>query len=44
MICLIFQGEFNYSEEILNGEMARIVYRDASQKIKGELIFLVLTH
>ncbi|NXC10377.1 UTP6 protein, partial [Orthonyx spaldingii] len=28
-------GEFNYSEEILNGEMARIVYRDASQKIKG---------
>ncbi|NXM27099.1 UTP6 protein, partial [Oxyruncus cristatus] len=28
-------GEFNYSEEILNGEMARIVYRDATQKIKG---------
>ncbi|NXM68317.1 UTP6 protein, partial [Serilophus lunatus] len=28
-------GEFNYSEEILNGEMARIVYRDAAQKIKG---------
>ncbi|NWS30565.1 UTP6 protein, partial [Polioptila caerulea] len=28
-------GEFNYSEEILNGEMARIVYREASQKIKG---------
>ncbi|XP_068065791.1 U3 small nucleolar RNA-associated protein 6 homolog [Anomalospiza imberbis] len=28
-------GGFNYSEEILNGEMARIVYRDASQKIKG---------
>ncbi|NWX36584.1 UTP6 protein, partial [Notiomystis cincta] len=28
-------GEFSYSEEILNGEMARIVYRDASQKIKG---------
>ncbi|RLV99258.1 hypothetical protein DV515_00009862 [Chloebia gouldiae] len=28
-------GEFNYSEEILNGELARIVYRDASQKIKG---------
>ncbi|NXM40168.1 UTP6 protein, partial [Gymnorhina tibicen] len=28
-------GELNYSEEILNGEMARIVYRDASQKIKG---------
>ncbi|NXK95929.1 UTP6 protein, partial [Formicarius rufipectus] len=28
-------GEFNYSDEILNGEMARIVYRDATQKIKG---------
>ncbi|NWR82350.1 UTP6 protein, partial [Furnarius figulus] len=28
-------GKFNYSEEILNGEMARIVYRDATQKIKG---------
>ncbi|XP_054077880.1 U3 small nucleolar RNA-associated protein 6 homolog isoform X4 [Rissa tridactyla] len=28
-------GEFSYSEEILNGEMARIVYRDAAQKIKG---------
>ncbi|NXU20339.1 UTP6 protein, partial [Pardalotus punctatus] len=28
-------GEFNYSDEILNGEMARIVYREASQKIKG---------
>ncbi|NWI70132.1 UTP6 protein, partial [Todus mexicanus] len=27
--------EFNYSEEILNGEMARIIYRDAAQKIKG---------
>ncbi|NXV73724.1 UTP6 protein, partial [Atlantisia rogersi] len=28
-------GEFNYSEDILSGEMARIVYRDAAQKIKG---------
>ncbi|NXU54802.1 UTP6 protein, partial [Turnix velox] len=28
-------GEFNYSEEILNGELARIIYRDAAQKIKG---------
>ncbi|KAM9371151.1 U3 small nucleolar RNA-associated protein 6 homolog [Phaethornis superciliosus] len=28
-------GEFNYSEEILNGEMARIIYRDAAQKVKG---------
>uniref|UniRef100_A0A8C0BE97 UTP6 small subunit processome component n=1 Tax=Buteo japonicus TaxID=224669 RepID=A0A8C0BE97_9AVES len=28
-------GEFNYSEEILNGEMARIIYRDAAQKMKG---------
>lgn len=36
MLCLILQGEFNYSEEILNGEMARIIYRDAAQKIKGD--------
>ncbi|NXC12289.1 UTP6 protein, partial [Corythaeola cristata] len=36
-------GEFNYSEEILNGEMARIIYRDAAQKIKGVLTFLVLS-
>ncbi|NWW79089.1 UTP6 protein, partial [Climacteris rufus] len=28
-------GELNYSEEILNGEMARLVYREASQKIQG---------
>ncbi|NXN15535.1 UTP6 protein, partial [Indicator maculatus] len=28
-------GQFSYSEEILNGEMARIIYRDAAQKIKG---------
>ncbi|KFR13797.1 U3 small nucleolar RNA-associated protein 6, partial [Opisthocomus hoazin] len=27
--------EFNYSEEILGGEMARIIYREAAQKIKG---------
>ncbi|XP_015735106.1 U3 small nucleolar RNA-associated protein 6 homolog [Coturnix japonica] len=27
--------EFNYSEKILNGEMARIIYRDAVEKIKG---------
>ncbi|XP_024048353.1 U3 small nucleolar RNA-associated protein 6 homolog isoform X3 [Terrapene carolina triunguis] len=28
-------GEFSYSEEVLNGEMARIIYRNAVQKIKG---------
>ncbi|XP_061233313.1 U3 small nucleolar RNA-associated protein 6 homolog [Neopsephotus bourkii] len=28
-------GEFSYPEEILNGEMARIIFRDAAQKIKG---------
>ncbi|XP_064006600.1 U3 small nucleolar RNA-associated protein 6 homolog [Pogoniulus pusillus] len=28
-------GESSYSKEILNGEMARIIYRDAAQKIKG---------
>lgn len=42
MVHLILQGEFNYSEEILNGEMARIIYRDAAQKIKGDLTFPVL--
>lgn len=42
MLYLILQGEFNYSEEILNGELARIIYRDAAQKIKGDLTFLVL--
>uniref|UniRef100_A0A8C2UK96 UTP6 small subunit processome component n=1 Tax=Coturnix japonica TaxID=93934 RepID=A0A8C2UK96_COTJA len=34
--------EFNYSEKILNGEMARIIYRDAVEKIKGDLTFLLL--
>ncbi|XP_060109509.1 U3 small nucleolar RNA-associated protein 6 homolog [Heteronotia binoei] len=28
-------GEFSYSEEILKGEMARIIWREAIQKIKG---------
>ena len=42
MLCLILQREFNYSEEILGGEMARIIYREAAQKIKGDLTFLVL--
>nr|XP_003223271.3 PREDICTED: U3 small nucleolar RNA-associated protein 6 homolog [Anolis carolinensis] len=35
-------GEFNYSEEVLNGEMARIVYRNAIQKIKGAEFLLSL--
>lgn len=39
---LILQDEFNYSEKILNGEMARIIYRDAVEKIKGDLTFLLL--
>lgn len=43
-LCLILQGEFSYPEEILNGEMARIIYRDAAQKIKGDLMFLLLIH
>uniref|UniRef100_A0A670YIJ9 UTP6 small subunit processome component n=1 Tax=Pseudonaja textilis TaxID=8673 RepID=A0A670YIJ9_PSETE len=28
-------GEFSFSEDILNGELARIVYRNATEKIKG---------
>lgn len=39
---LILQEEFNYSEKILNGEMAHIIYRDAAQKIKGDLTFCLL--
>ncbi|KAJ7317922.1 hypothetical protein JRQ81_004084 [Phrynocephalus forsythii] len=35
-------GEFNYSEEVLRGEMARIVYRNAIQKIKGAEFLLSL--
>uniref|UniRef100_A0A8D0GJH7 UTP6 small subunit processome component n=1 Tax=Sphenodon punctatus TaxID=8508 RepID=A0A8D0GJH7_SPHPU len=35
-------GEFSYSEEILKGEMARIIYRDAIQKIKGAEFLLSL--
>nr|XP_060619949.1 U3 small nucleolar RNA-associated protein 6 homolog [Anolis sagrei ordinatus] len=35
-------GEFNYSEEVLNGEMARIVYKNAIQKIKGADFLLSL--
>ena len=34
--------EFNYSEKILNGEMAHIIYRDAAQKIKGVEFHLAL--
>ncbi|XP_020639376.3 U3 small nucleolar RNA-associated protein 6 homolog [Pogona vitticeps] len=37
-------GEFSYSEDVLNGEMARIVYRNAIQKIKGaEFLLSLLT-
>uniref|UniRef100_A0A8C6VE56 UTP6 small subunit processome component n=1 Tax=Naja naja TaxID=35670 RepID=A0A8C6VE56_NAJNA len=32
-------GEFSFSEDILNGELARIVYRNATEKIKGNLLF-----
>ncbi|EMP40194.1 U3 small nucleolar RNA-associated protein 6 like protein [Chelonia mydas] len=35
-------GEFSYSEEVLNGEMARIIYRNAVQKIKGAEFYLSL--
>ncbi|XP_067403497.1 U3 small nucleolar RNA-associated protein 6 homolog isoform X3 [Emydura macquarii macquarii] len=35
-------GEFSYSEEILNGEMARIIYRNSVQKIKGAEFHLSL--
>ncbi|XP_019372554.1 PREDICTED: U3 small nucleolar RNA-associated protein 6 homolog [Gavialis gangeticus] len=35
-------GEFNYSEEILHGELARIIYRDAIQKIQGAEFHLSL--
>nr|XP_056708230.1 U3 small nucleolar RNA-associated protein 6 homolog [Euleptes europaea] len=35
-------GEFSYSEDILNGEMARIVWREAAQKVKGAEFLLML--
>ncbi|XP_077184846.1 U3 small nucleolar RNA-associated protein 6 homolog [Paroedura picta] len=35
-------SEFNYSEDILNGEMARIVWREAIQKVKGAEFQLTL--
>ncbi|KAM9119853.1 U3 small nucleolar RNA-associated protein 6 homolog isoform 4-T4 [Pangshura tecta] len=35
-------GEFSYSEEVLNGEMARIIYRNAVEKIKGAEFYLSL--
>uniref|UniRef100_A0A8C0GCH2 UTP6 small subunit processome component n=1 Tax=Chelonoidis abingdonii TaxID=106734 RepID=A0A8C0GCH2_CHEAB len=35
-------GEFSYSEEVLNGEMARIIYRNAIEKIKGAEFYLSL--
>ncbi|XP_061471325.1 U3 small nucleolar RNA-associated protein 6 homolog [Rhineura floridana] len=35
-------GEFSYSEDVLNGEMARIVCRNAIQKIKGSEFLLSL--
>ncbi|KAF7246863.1 hypothetical protein EYD10_07197 [Varanus komodoensis] len=35
-------GEFNYSEDVLNGEIARIVYKNATEKIKGAEFLLSL--
>ncbi|XP_062979237.1 U3 small nucleolar RNA-associated protein 6 homolog [Elgaria multicarinata webbii] len=35
-------GELNYSEDVLNGDMARIVFRNATQKIKGAEFLLSL--
>lgn len=32
---LPFQGEYEFSPEILSGKLAEIVYRDCTEKIKG---------
>lgn len=32
-----FQGEYEFSPEILGGKLAEVVYRDAAGKIKGKL-------
>lgn len=32
-----FQGEYEFSPEILRGKLAEVVYRDATDKIKGKL-------
>lgn len=31
----IFQGEYEFSPEILSGKLAEVVYRDAAGKIQG---------
>lgn len=36
-----FQGEYEFSPEILGGKLAEVVYRDATGKIKGRLFFFV---
>lgn len=37
-----FQGEYEFSPEILGGKLAEVVYRDATGKIKGRLFFVVV--
>lgn len=32
-----FQGEYEFSPEILSAKLAEVVYRDATKKIKGRL-------
>lgn len=35
-ICsLLFQGEYEFSPEILDGKLAEVVYKSATGKIKG---------
>lgn len=33
-----FQGEYEFSPEILSGKLAEVVYKDATGKIKGKLV------
>lgn len=37
------QGEYEFSPEILSGRLAEVVYKDATQKIKGVYCILCLS-
>lgn len=34
-----FQGEYEFSPEILSGKLAEVIYRDATGKINGRFFF-----
>lgn len=40
----MFQGEYEFSPEILSGKLAEVVYRDAAGKIQGRKSKILYTH